>query len=302
MNEIKLKKKEYSELPCYIINIKIHSDHKNKQELYSSVFNQIYRLKEFSIKIGNKNGLDLKKLDKLVVKKSDLGNEFKDLEYDNYEIFLGEFVKYKIEDENDKHYNTISKELKPGDPNAIEKPNAIQIPFYIIPAIHRVFLPVKSNITPLQVKLFFEKALLEIYESEEFFNIDIAKSIETVDKIYGFTYLKKLELFISYTNDDLGGDAKKFMDNLLKDSNVNKYKGEFNAEKNESLNMESKMIKGGIELSKENGELIAVGENSFGNKVVINTKNKFETYSLKIKNGFNPLISVIKDALTNWRL
>ena len=189
MSEITLKKKEYSELPCYIINIKIHSDNENKQKLYSSVFNQIYNLKEFSVKIGNKNGLDLKKLDKLVVNKTDLGYEFKELEYDNYEIFLGEFIKFKIEDENDKHYNTISKELKSGDPNAVEKPNAIQIPFYIIPSVHRVFLPVKSSITPLQLKLFFEQALLKIYDSEEFFNIDIAKSIEEIEKIYEFTYL-----------------------------------------------------------------------------------------------------------------
>lgn len=299
---MKLQKKEFTELPSYIINVKIHSDNKDKQELYSSIFRQIYNFSDFSVKIGNKNGLDLKKLDKISIPKSDLGQEFKDLEYDNYEVFLGEFIKYKIEDENDKHYNTKSKELKPGDPNAIEKPNAIQIPFYIIPAIHRIFLPVKSRITPLQAKLFFEKALLEIYESEEFFNIDIAKSTEAIEKIYKFAYLKKLQLFISYTNDDLGGDAKIFMDTLLKDANVNKCKTEYNAEKNESLNVDAKLIKGGIELSKENGELIAIGENEYGNKEIVNTKNKFEEYSLKIKNGFNPLISVLKDTLKNWRL
>lgn len=302
MSEKKIRKKDYTDEQFYIINIKIHSEDENKQDLYSSTFNQIYNFKDFFVKIGNKNGLVLKKIDKLQLSKDQLGIEFRSLEYNQYEIFWGEFVKYKIEDENDKHYNTVSKEIKSGDPNAIEKPNATQIHFYFIPSIHRIFLPIKSKLTPLQVKNFFEKALLEIYASEEYFNIDIAKSTEVVEKIYKFRTLEKLELHISYTNDDLGGDAKTFMDNLMKDANINNYKGEYKAEKNESLNLESKLVKGGIELSKENGEVKAIGTNNFGNKVIINTKNKFEQFPMKIKNGVNPLISIIKDALMKWRL
>lgn len=302
MSEKKFKKKEYTEVKCFIINIKIHSEEEDKQALYSSIFNQIFTLKDFSVKIGHKNGLELKRIDKMSLSKDELGYEFKDLGYEKYEIFLGEFIKYKIEDENDKYYNTISKEILPGDPNAIEKPNATQIAFYFAPSIHRLFLPVKSNITPLQVQLFFEKALLEIYSSEEYFNIDIAKSSELVEKIYEFRTLDKLELNISYTNDDLGGDAKTFMHTLIKDANINRYEGKYNAEKNESLNMDSKLVRGGIELSKENGEVKAIGTNDFGNKVIINTKNKFEQFPLQIRNGVNPLISIIKDTLRKWRL
>ncbi|HAY3534873.1 hypothetical protein BAY06_07205 [Elizabethkingia anophelis] len=302
MTERKLKKKEFTEVASYIINLKIHSEETDKQKLYSSIFEQVYNLREFFVRIGNKNGLDIRKISKITFTKKELGNEFDTLEYNNYDIYIGEFVKFKIEDENDKYYNTEKKELKPGNPEAIEKPNATQIQFFFIPSIHRFFLPVHHKITPQQLKLFFEKALLEIYDNEDYFNIDISKSTEVVDKIYEFKKLKKLHLSISYTNDDLGDDAKTFMDTILKDSNITTYIGDYKAEKNDSLNMESKLIKGGIELSKENGELIAVGENDFQNRVVINTKNKFEQFPLKIKKGANPLISAIKQVLTNWRL
>lgn len=298
----KFKKKDYKEEKCYIINIKIHSEETNKQSLYSSTFNQIFNLKDFSVKIGNKHALELKKNDILELTKDELGSEFKKLEYSHYEIFSGEFVKYKIEDENDKHYNTVSKEIKSGDPNSIEKPNAIQIPFYFVPSIHRLFLPLRANLNPEKVKLFFEKALLEIYSSEEFYNIDIAKSNEVIERIYKFKTLNKLEISIGYTNDDLGNDAKQFMDSLLKESKINRLNAVYFPEKKESLNMDSKLVKGGIELSKENGEVKATGTNSFGNKVIVNTKNKFEEFPLMIKNGFNPLISIIKETLIKWRI
>lgn len=302
MTERKLKKKEFTDVQCYIINVKIHSDEKDKQNLYSSIFTQIFNLKDFFVKIGSKNGLALRKLDKYTLSKKDFGSEFNSLENDNFQAFVGEFIKFRIEDESDQHYNTISKELKSGDPNSIEKPNATKISFYIIPLIHRIFLPINSKITPIQLKNFVEQALLEIYETEDYFNVDIAKSSDLVDKIYEFKSLKKLKLLISYTNDDLGGNAKEFMDLVLKEGNITTFDGTYTAEKKESLNMESRLVKGGIELSKENGELIAVGENSFGNREVINTKNKYEKYSLRIKKGLDPIFSLIKDTITNWRL
>ena len=57
MSKRNLKKKEYTELPCYIINIKIHSEKENKQELYSKIFHQIFSLKDFFVNLGNKKGL-----------------------------------------------------------------------------------------------------------------------------------------------------------------------------------------------------------------------------------------------------
>lgn len=302
MSKRNLKKKEYTELPCYIINIKIHSEKENKQELYSEIFHQIFSLKDFFVNLGNKKGLHLKKLEKTEFPKNLLGNEYDNLEYETYEILEGEFIKYKIEDKNDKHYNLISKELKSGDPNAVDKPNAIQIHFYIIPSIHRVFLPTKEKITPLQVELFFKQALLKIFGSENNFNIDIAKSVDEVNKIYEFKSLKKLNLEISYTNDDLGDDAKEFMDTILKESSTDRYTGNFTAKKGKSLNPNSRLIKGGIELSKENGKLIAEGENDYGNKIIINTKNKYEEYLLKIKREINPCLSILQETLKKWRL
>ncbi|HCM34046.1 DUF4747 family protein [Chryseobacterium sp.] len=297
-----LIQKDYTEEQFSIINIKIHSKEENKQTLYSQMINQIFNFTDFYVKIGNKNGLVLKKIDKKLINKSLLGSEFEELQYKSYEIYECEFIKYKIEDEKDKHYDTERKEIKPGNPNAVVKPNAYEISFYFIPAIHRLLLPIKSKLTPKQVELFFNQALLKIYETESYFNIDIAKSIDEVEKIFSFKTLDKLQLEISYTNDDLGDEEKLFMDALLKESNVNKYKAEFDSEKKESLNLDSKLIKGGIELSKENGTLKAIGTNSFGNKVVINTKNEFENFKIKVKKEINPLISILKDSLRKWRL
>jgi len=295
-------KKDYTEEQFNIINIKIHSDEKDKQFLYSETINQIFNFTDFFVKIGNKNGLVLKKIKKVPLNKKMLGSEFNNLEYDTYDIYEGEFIKYKIEDQNDKHYNTVSKELKPGNPNSIEKPNAYQVPFYFIPSIHRLLLPLNSKAKPTQVKRFFEEALLKIYDSSKFYNVDIAKSSEEIEKIFKFKSLDKLQLEISYTNDDLGEDEKQFMDALLKESNVNKFKAEYNAERKESLNIDSKLIKGGIELSKENGAVKATGTNSFGNKVVVNTMNEFENFKIKVKNEINPLISILKESLTKWRM
>ncbi|MCQ9640146.1 DUF4747 family protein [Chryseobacterium sp. WG14] len=297
-----LIKKDYTEEQFNIINIKIHSKEDNKQALYSQMINQIFNFTDFNVKIGNKNGLVLKKIDKNPINKSLLGSEFYELQYKSYEIYECEFIKYKIEDEKDKHYDTKRKEIKPGNPNAVVKPNAYEIPFYFIPAVHRLLLPIKSKVTPKQVELFFKEALLKIYETESYFNIDIAKSVDEVEKIFNFKTLDKLQLEISYTNDDLGDDEKLFMDTLLKESNVNKYKAEFDSEKKESLNLDSKLIKGGIELSKENGTLKATGTNSFDNKVIINTKNEFENFKIKVKKEINPLISILRDSLRKWRL
>lgn len=302
MTTLIFSKKDFTEQQFNIINIKIHSDDEDKQKLYSEMLTQIFNFTDYYAKIGNKNGLVLKKIKKVPLTKKKLGDEFINLSYDTYEIYEGEFIKYKIEDQNDKHYNTISKELKPGNPNSVEKPNAYQIPFYFIPSIHRLLLPLNSKAKPTQVKLFFEEALLKIYDSSKFFNIDIAKSSEEIEKIFKFKSLDKLQLEISYTNDDLGEDEKEFMDALLKESNVTKFKAEYNAERKESLNMQSNLIKGGIELSKENGAVKAIGTNSFGNKVVVNTMNEFENFKIKVKNEIDPLISILKESLKKWRI
>ncbi|MDE5490648.1 DUF4747 family protein [Elizabethkingia meningoseptica] len=294
-------KKEYEERLYYIISIKVHSDEKDKQELYSSLFNQIFNIDGFYAKIGNKLGLSLKKINNMELNKQQLGSVFNEIPYDSLEIFQGEFVKYKIENEGDKYFNTVSKELKPGDPSSPNKPNAVQIEFFFVPSIHRVLLPVSRNLNPNQVKDFFEQALMNIFEDKTFFNVDIAKSVEEVNKIYEFKELKKLALDISYTNDDIGGSAKKFFDTLMKEGNINKYKSVYEAENNESLNLDSNIIKGGIELSKENGEVKATGINSFGNKVVVDTKNKFEQVKLSIKKDLNPLISILKETYSKWR-
>jgi len=298
----KLTKKNYSEETFYCISIKIHSDQENKQDLYSDIFRRIYNLENFNARIGGKNGLSLKKLDEFKLSKKQLGNEFDSVPFDELKILRGELVKYKIEDEDDKYFNTISKELKSGDPSSPDKPNAFTINIYLIPSIHRILLPIKSKLTPEQLKLYFEQALYKIYESEDYFNVDIAKSEEEVNKIYKLKKLNKLILEISYTNDDLAQDEKLFMDSLLKEADVNKYKGEFRSENSDSLNMNSKIIKGGIELSKENGELIATGINDFGNKETINTKNKFEEVKFKIIKDLDPLVSLLKETYKKWRI
>lgn len=139
-------------------------------------------------------------------------------------------------------------------------PNPFEGFYVFIPEIHRFFVGVSFNISPNSIKAFLSKAVSQVVSRNAFGDlviVEIIQSQDVIDRILQADRVTRLEVDISYTNDDVGDEAQDFLDNLLKDGKVGRMKAIFNPDESNALNTGNNLVRGAVELAKENGKVTA---------------------------------------------
>ena len=113
--------------------------------------------------------------------------------------------------------------------------------------------------------------MLKVKKEEDNITVDLIQSAGTFEQIINSKEINKLEITVSYTNDDIGSIAQEAMDALLKDAQIGHADIILNPDATKSLNADSTMVKGLLELAQENGSAKATVTNEVGKKVIIKT-------------------------------
>jgi hypothetical protein len=267
-----------------ILNIKINSPEGSSIEKYQELFERLHSRKISYNSIGS-NHLYVRQL---------FANEDEEI------IQYGLISRY-TEIEGDNWLNKETNEIAIFNLPENLKPNLKDYEFAFFPFAHRIAV-VKSNgsPSPKTLKEFFQTALDYVADEKDQVYVHVETDKGVIERIIEAPTLKRLEVKISYTNDDIGEETKKFMDDMLKDGHVGEIEFVAKADSTKDLNQkDNPLIRGSIEMAESNGSVKATIKNSEGKREIIETK-----MHPKIERGVSKtdyLIDKAKEMLTKIR-
>lgn len=259
-----LKKIDY-----FGFNIKIVTNDKKNPKSYYNLFERIYN-SDVKVKYRGEIYLSLRTQFNRVL-------TFKGKQYN---VLNGSLIRFtKLEGEN--WYNSREHDFEPFNTPDNLHPNSFETDYIFIPSQHRFYIKKSSKISFTAAKLFLEKALNEVKNPKDDIEVILIQSKEEYQRIFAADKILGLELALTYTNDDIADSAHDDMDELLKDANVGTTNMSFKPDASGELDADSTLIKGGLELARENGHAKAkiVEENK---TTIIQTKDKAQKISISV--------------------
>lgn len=243
--------RKYKNITYNTVNIKyfVDSPSDNSQNRYSTLIQKLYEA-DLKIHVHSDKYVFIRKLQK------DQRSGF----------YYGTFSRItRIEGD---WINTTTKEIVefniPNDAGA----NLKEVDFVFEPKCHRLALRRSAAFSLKVIVKFLTLGLEHVKDTGSQVTVDIEKSEDVIQKIYNAKRVKKLSVSISYTNDDFEEDYGDWMDELLKDSRINNLDYKAKADASGNIDVDSKFVKGTLELSKNNGNAVAS---------IVNENNKTET-------------------------
>ncbi|HET6993783.1 MAG TPA: DUF4747 family protein [Chitinophagaceae bacterium] len=216
-----------------------------------------------------------------------------------HQILYGKIVRFTVIDP--KHwYNTQKRDFENHELPAGIFPNGYETDYVFFPSIHRFFVKVDAKITPNIVELFLSEAFEQvIYQNEEIF-VNLMQSTDEINQIINSPRISSLNVSVSYTNEDIGPEYKDFVDGLLKEAQAGHLDANFKPDQHGKLANNSKLIRGLLELVKDNGEAQATAEIN-GKKKVITTKDYPEKVDIPSESEESVKIKLLEKMLKENR-
>ncbi|WP_020603151.1 DUF4747 family protein [Spirosoma spitsbergense] len=240
-----------------LLNIKIISDRRRGETAYREIFQDLFN-NTITEHVGRG-------------KRAFIRTMFPE-KIDGKEFYYGKITRF-TDLENNAWVNVITREDITMNLESGLFPNKQETEYVFIPQAHRFALKLSSDFTIKNAYDFFIKAIPKVLSSDEDFSVIVQQSQDVFEEIFNADKVEKLHISVSYTNaDDIGDEAGNWLDDELKDSNVSEASLDFQAEKNESINMNTKLIRGSLKLAVENGQVRAKIKNAQGKTKTIVTK------------------------------
>jgi len=185
--------------------------------------------------------------------------------YDNDKVIYGKLTFYTILNGND-WYNKRSKTIENVELENDLYPNAKEIEYYFIPEAHRFCFINKTNgIAMSQIEIFLSKALPLIVDQDKTVIVTKELTEDVIDRIISASKLFKLQIELSYSNNDLSEDFEELLDNDLREGQVKNLNLLARSFKSETIDLEkSKFLNAALRLSQSNGFAEATIENADG--------------------------------------
>ena len=174
--------------------------------------------------------------------------------YENNKVLYGKLIYYTIL-EGTEWYNKREKEIQNVELDEALYPNAKEIEYYFIPEAHRFcFINKASGIAMSQIEKFLEDALPKLVDENKIVLINQELTTDIIDRIINAQKLFRLEVGISYSNNDLSDDFEELLDNDLRESQIQNLNMTAKSFKSETIDLEnSKILKAALKLSQSNG-------------------------------------------------
>jgi hypothetical protein len=185
--------------------------------------------------------------------------------YDNDKVLYGMLTYYTMLDGTD-WYNKRTKMIQTVELDEDLYPNAKEIGYYFIPEAHRFCFINKTNgIAMSQIEIFLQEALPELVEDDKVVFVTQELTSDVIERIINAPKLFRLEVGISYSNNDLSDEFEELFDNDLRDSHVQDLNMIAKSFKADSIDIEnSKILKAALKLSQSNGYAEATIQNEEG--------------------------------------
>jgi hypothetical protein len=236
MNNLRVKKRSFN---ISIFNIKISPKEKNKDftELYSSTFKKLHS-ENIAIRTRGDKYMELRTL----------------YESEKKEVLYGNIIYYTILDGKD-WYNKNTKLIEEKEVADGLYPNAKEIEYFFIPEAHRFCFISKSNgIAMSQIEIFLKEALPKVVDNTKVILVTKELKSDIIEKILSAERLTRLDVGISYSNNDLSDEFEELLDNDLRDGQIKDFSISAKSFKSSTLDLQnSKMLKAAVKLSQSNG-------------------------------------------------
>jgi hypothetical protein len=239
-------------------NIKLTSTRRSGEDAYFDMIHQLF-MKDIRKPIGN---------GKMATLSSQKKKEYA-FNGTPYKVLYGRLTRYSLL-EGSQWYNEATKQYEqPVLPKGIY-PDAFDTDYIFFPEIHKFYIVNNTKVSSTIALAFLQEGLREVIEQNESYTVSILQSQDTINAIINAPSLKDLYVNLSVTNDDAGDKAQEAVDKLLKTNNIGRIEAKFKPDATGNLNTKQELIRGLIELAKDNGEAVAnvVNENGKKTKVV----------------------------------
>ncbi len=242
---VKEKKEKLKQYKYYGFNIKLSSNENKGDLAYFNIVKALYD-KDIHAMVSSDKKITLRTQfrKKLVYKENE------------YDILYGFIVRYAIV-EGDNWYSEKKRDF---EKVAIPKdvfPSPFETEYIFLPSVHRFFIKINGKVSPKMVKIFLEDALKQVISRRESVSVNLMQSYGAIQEILDADEIQRLKVEVSYTNDDIGGDAKEEIDRLLKEANIGNATVMFTPDQTGKLKEDSVVVQGFLELATENGEASA---------------------------------------------
>ncbi|MES2479950.1 MAG: DUF4747 family protein [Bacteroidota bacterium] len=273
----------------YGFNIKLFSDTRS-EDAYLDLIRTVFNVPSL-VKISKEKAMALRSQN--VVEYTFNGKKHK--------VAYGKLIRFTVLSDDD-WYDSTTKELKRFDLPGNTHPNSQEVDYIFIPATHRFYFTASSKISITATEAFLHKAIsTKGIQNGEDYGIYLIQSQDTITQIINSPVLKSLKVKVSYTNDDIGDEAFELIDQFLKDAQVGETESTFRPDQHGTLNTESSLIRGYLEVARENGAAEASVINEAGRREKIVTTNYPDKRKVEYTESDNLPRNLFDDVMTEYR-
>lgn len=242
-----------------MLNMKLLSNERHGDEAYKSIIKDIFRRKIKIPVYGDAN---------MIFK-----TQFEDVVNVNgldCTILHGKISRFTLIDGND-WINLDNMEVENIDLPLNTFPNYKESEYVFVPEAHRLAIVIKDGISVSLVEKFLKGAIKNVINCEEDFEVCIEQSEDVFTRITTAEKILKLQIDITYSNNDIGDDPYEFMDSQLRAGEVGRMKMDVSPNHNKNIKTDVKIIDGALKVAQSNGYVKAtIIEN--GKKIKVETK------------------------------
>jgi len=254
----------------FAFNVKLRSNERSGEEAYIALFEKMFSEKIIGTpKRGNSMIL------RTQFKTTISGNT----------ILYGKLARFTKLD-SDEWINLSNLEKSQYELPENMFPNLKETDYFFIPQAHRFCIRKVANLVSVyQVEEFLQDSLRKCRTSTEQVDVFVEQSSETIEKILNAVSVRRIELEISYTNNDIGDEASEYVDDIIKEMRANKVKMIVSPDQENNLSLDNQFLRGAVELAKSNGIVKAsiINNNNQHEKVI--TKDHPEEFSIHADNA-----------------
>jgi len=185
--------------------------------------------------------------------------------HENDKVLYGKIIYYTKLDNND-WFNSNKKEIEKIELDKNLHPNAKEIEYFFIPEAHRFCFINKSNgIAISQVEIFLKDALPKLIGDDKQVIVTQELTYDVIEKIINSPSLTRLEVGVSYSNNDLTDDFEALFDDDMRDSEIQHFNMTAKSFSTNTIKIGiSKILKAALKLSQSNGYAKATIKNDEG--------------------------------------
>jgi hypothetical protein len=136
-------------------------------------------------------------------------------------------------------------------------PGLKEATYYWIPDAHRFCVEKKSGFSINRIADYLRETLIKTIGPDEQIEVSTETSTDAIEEIISAKAIRKIQITISYSNQDTNTEAVAFMENQLRDMQARKLIMEIQPDHNASLSAKNKILNGSIGLARSNGRVVA---------------------------------------------